>query len=39
MNLSETNYQINIAYDHSFSTNNSFKSHLNANGFNMFLTL
>ena len=39
MNLIETNYQINIASDHSVSTNNSFKSHLNANGFNVFLTL
>ena len=33
------NDRINMASDHSVSSNNSFKSHLNANSFNMFLTL
>ena len=39
MNLIQTNHQINITSDHSVSTNNSFKSHLNSKSFNMFLTL
>ena len=29
MNLIETNYQINMTYDHSVSNNSSFKRHLN----------
>ena len=39
MNLIETNHKINMASYHSASRNNSFKRHLNANSFNMFLTL
>ena len=39
MNLIETNHQMNMSSDHSVSSNNSFKSHLNANSFNMLLTL
>ena len=39
MNLIETNHQINMTSDHSISNNNSFKSHLNAKSFSMFLTL
>ena len=39
MNLIQTNNQINMASDHFVSTNNSFKSYLNAKSFNMFLTL
>ena len=39
MNLIETNQQINMTSDHSLSSNNLFKSHLNAKTFNMFLTL
>ena len=39
MNLIETNHHINIASDHSVSSNNSFKSFLNAESFNMVLTL
>ena len=39
MILFETNHQINTTIDHSVSTNNSFKSHLNAKSFNMSLTL
>ena len=39
MNLIETNHQINMASYHSASSNNSFKRHLNAKSFNMFLTL
>ena len=39
MNLLETNPHINIASDHSVSSNNSFKSFLNAESFNMVLTL
>ena len=35
MNLVETNHQIN----HSASSHDSFKSHLNAKSLNMFLTL
>ena len=36
MNLIETNHQINMTSDHSISSNNSFKDHLNAKSFNMF---
>ena len=39
MNLIETNDQINMISDHSVSSKNSFKSHLNSKTFNMFLTL
>ena len=39
MNLIETYHQMNMSSDHSVSSNNSFKSHLNANSFNMLLTL
>ena len=39
MNLIETNHEINMNSGHSISSNNSFKSHLNAKSFNMFLTL
>ena len=39
MNLIQTNHRINMTSDHSVSTNNSFKSHLNAKGFSMCLTL
>ena len=39
INLIETNQQINMSSDNFFSSNNSFKTHLNAKGFNMFLTL
>ena len=39
MNLIETNHQINMTSDHSVSSNNSFKTHLNDKGFNMFFTL
>ena len=39
MNLIETFHQINMNFDHSVSNNNSFRSHLNAKSFNMFLTL
>ena len=38
MNLIQTNYQINMTFDHSVSTNNSFKSHLNTKSFHLFLT-
>ena len=38
-NLIETNPQINMTSDHSVSSNDSFKNHLNAKNFNMFLTL
>ena len=38
MNLIETNYQINMTSDYSVSSNNSFKSHLNAKTFNMLIT-
>ena len=37
-NLIETNHQINMTSDHSVSSNNSFKSHLKAKIFSMFLT-
>ena len=39
INLFETNRQINMTSVNFVSSNNSFKSHLNAKGFNMFLTL
>ena len=39
INLTEINYRINITSEHSASSNKWFKSHLNAKGFNMFLTL
>ena len=39
MKLIETNHQINMTTDHSVSSNNSFKSHLNAKGFSMSLKL
>ena len=39
MNLIEKNHEINMASDYSVSTNNSFKSLLNAKSFNMFLRL
>ena len=38
MNLIETDHQVNITSDHFVSNNDSFKSHLNAKSFNMFLT-
>ena len=38
MNLTETNLQIYTTSHHSVSSNNSFKTHLNAKNFNMFLT-
>ena len=38
MNLIETSQQIDTTSDHSVSSNNSFKSLLNAQSFNMFLT-
>ena len=39
MNLIETNDQINMTSDHSVSSNNWFKSHVNVKIFNMFLIL
>ena len=39
MNLIETNHQINMNSVHSVSSNNSFKSPLNAKSFSMFLAL
>ena len=39
MNLIEANHQINVTFYHSVSNNDSFKSHLNAKSFNIFLTL
>ena len=39
INLIKTNHQINMTSDNFVSSNNSFKSHLNAKGFNAFLTL
>ena len=39
MNLIQVDHQINMTSDHSASTNNSFKTYLNAKSFNMFLTL
>ena len=38
MNLIEANYQINMNSEHSVSSNDLFKSHLNAKSFNMSLT-
>ena len=38
MNLIETSQQIDTTSDHSASSNSSFKSLLNAQSFNMFLT-
>ena len=38
INLTETNLQINMTSDNFISSNNLFKSHLNAKGFNMSLT-
>ena len=38
MNLTEANHQIYTTSHHSVSSNNSFKIHLNAKSFNMFLT-
>ena len=39
MNLIETNHHINMTSDHSVSSNNLFKSHLNAKRFNMILSI
>ena len=39
MNLIEKNHLIKMSSDHSISSNNSFKSHLNAKSFSMILTL
>ena len=39
MNLIKANQLINVTSDHAVSSNNSFKSHLNAKSFNMFLKL
>ena len=39
MNLIETNHQINMTSEHSVSSKNWFKSHLNAKCFNMLLKL
>ena len=39
MNLIERKHQINMTTDHSVSSNNLFKSHLNAKKFNTSLTL
>ena len=36
MHLIETNQQINMAFEHSVSSNTSFKKHLNAKSFKMF---
>ena len=38
INLTVTIHQINMNFDNFVSSNNSFKSHLNAKGFNMLLT-
>ena len=38
MRLTGKNHQINMNSEHSVSSNNLFKSHLNAKRFNMFLT-
>ena len=38
MNLIETIHKINMTPDYSFSSNNLFKSYLNAKSFNIFLT-
>ena len=39
VNIIEINHQINLTSDHSISSNNLFKSHLNAKRFNMLLKL
>ena len=39
MNLIEQKHPINMTPDHSVSSNNSFKSHLNTKSFDMFSTL
>ena len=39
VNLIEKKQQITTTSDNFFSSINSFKTHLNAKGFNMFLTL
>ena len=39
INLIETIHQINMTSDNFVSSKNSFKSHLNAKGFNTFLTV
>ena len=39
MSLIEANHQISMTSDHSVSSNNSFKTLLNAKSFNLFLTL
>ena len=39
INLIEANHVINMTSNDSVSSNDSFKSHLNAKSFNMFLTL
>ena len=39
INSIEANHQINMTSDNFVSSNNSFKSHLDAKGFKMFLTL
>ena len=39
MKLIETNYQVSMTSDYSVSSNNVFRSHLNAKYFNMSFTL
>ena len=39
INSIEANHQISMTFDHSGSSKNSFKIHLNAKSFNMLLTL
>ena len=39
INLIDTNHQINITFDDFVPSKNSFKSHLNAKGFIMFLAM
>ena len=39
MNLIDASYQINVTSDHSVSSDNTFKNHLNAKSFNMILRL
>ena len=39
MNLTETNLQINMTFDHSVWSNNLFKNYLNAKSFIMFFIL
>ena len=36
MHVIETNQQINMTFEHSISSNTSFKKHLNAKSFKMF---